>query len=76
MIFKRVVKVSYELELPAELAAVHPIFHVSLLKKCVGDPTFVLQLESVEVKDCFSYDNVPVEILDHPVRRMRNKEFA
>ena len=37
-IFKRVDKVAYELELPAELAAVHPVFHILLLKKCVGDP--------------------------------------
>ena len=36
-ILKRVDKVAYELELPAELAAVHPVCHISLLKKCVGD---------------------------------------
>ena len=36
-ILKRFVKVAYELELPAELAAVHPVFHISLLKKCMGD---------------------------------------
>ena len=32
-ILKRVSKVAYELELTAELAAVHPVFHISLLKK-------------------------------------------
>ena len=44
-ILKRVGKVAYELELPAELAAVHPVFHISLLKKCVGDPTSIVPLE-------------------------------
>ena len=50
---KRVGKVAYELKLPAELAAVHPVFHISLLKKCVGDPAFLVPIESVAVKDSF-----------------------
>ena len=41
-IMKKVGKVAYELELPVELAAAHPLFHISLLKKCVGDPASVL----------------------------------
>ncbi|WMV41087.1 hypothetical protein MTR67_034472 [Solanum verrucosum] len=64
-ISKRIGKVSYELELPVDLAAVHPIFHISLLKKCVGDPASVVPLESVAVKDSLSYEDVPVGILDH-----------
>ena len=75
-ILKRIGKVAYELELLAELAAVHPVFHISLLKKCVGDPAFVVPLESVAVKDSLSYEDVPVEILDRQVRRLRNKEFT
>ena len=67
---------AYELELPAELAAVHPVFHISLLKKCVGDPASVEPLESVVVKDSLSYKDVPVEILDRHVRMLRNKEVA
>ena len=54
-ILKRVGKVAYELELPAELAAVHPVFHISLLKKCVGDPASIVPLESVPMKDSQSY---------------------
>ena len=63
-ILKRVGKVAYKLELPAELAAVHPVFHISFSKKCVGDSASVVQLESVAVKDIISYEDVPVEILD------------
>ena len=49
---KRIVKVAYELELPADLAAaVHPVFHISLLKKCVGDPASIVPLETMTVKD-------------------------
>ena len=67
---------SYDLELPAELAAVHPVFHLSLLKKCVGNPASVVPLDSVVVKDSLSYEDVSVEILDRQVRRLRNKEVA
>ncbi|WMV46304.1 hypothetical protein MTR67_039689 [Solanum verrucosum] len=75
-ILKRVGKVDYELELPTELAAVHPAFHISLLKKFVGDPASIVLLESVALKDSLTYEEVPVEILDRQVRRLRNKEVA
>ncbi|TMW84360.1 hypothetical protein EJD97_025346 [Solanum chilense] len=73
---KRAGKVSYELELPEELAAVHPVFHISFLKKCGGDPASVVPPESVVVQDSLSYEDVPTEILDCQVRRLRNKEVA
>ncbi|WMV29191.1 hypothetical protein MTR67_022576 [Solanum verrucosum] len=75
-ILKMVGNVVYELELPAEIAAVHPVFHISLLKKCVGDPTSIVSLKSVAVKDSLTYEEVPIEILDRHVRRLRNKEVA
>ena len=67
-IMKRIGKVAYELELLAKLAAVHPVFHISLLKKCMGDPAFIVSLESVAVKYSLSYEDVLVEILDHRSR--------
>ena len=67
---------TYEIELPTELAAVHPVFQISLLKKCVGDPASVVPLDSVAVNNSLSYEDVLVEILDSQVRRLRNKEVA
>ena len=36
-VVKHIGSVSYELEIPIELAPVHPVFHVSMLKKFIGD---------------------------------------
>lgn len=65
----------YELELPAKLA-MHQVFHISLLKKCVGDPASIVPLESVAVKDNITYEEISVEILDLQVCRFRNKEVT
>ncbi|WMV33737.1 hypothetical protein MTR67_027122 [Solanum verrucosum] len=73
-ILKRVGNVGYELELLAELAMVHLIFHISLLKKCVCDLASIVPLENVAMKDSFTYGEVPVKILDCQVRRLRNTE--
>ena len=54
-ILQRVDKAAYELRLPSELALVHPIFHVSMLKKCIGDIESILPIEGLGVRDNLSY---------------------
>ena len=49
-ILQRVGKVSYELKLPSELSSVHPIFHVSMLKKYIGNPESILTTKGIGVK--------------------------
>ena len=66
-VLNRVRNVTYEIELPAELSAVHPIFHVSMLKKHIGNSIVVDPSESFDVQDSLSYDEIPVEILDYQV---------
>ncbi|WMV18945.1 hypothetical protein MTR67_012330 [Solanum verrucosum] len=75
-ILRRVGKVAYELGFPNELVSMHPVFYVSMLKKCVGDSTSIILLEGLEVKENFSYEEVPDEIIDRQVKRLRNKEVA
>ena len=50
-ILKMVGKIAYELKLPSELASVHSIFQVSMLKKCIGDPESILPIKGFGVKD-------------------------
>ncbi|WMV58124.1 hypothetical protein MTR67_051509 [Solanum verrucosum] len=75
-IAKRIGNVAYELELPQELAAVHLVFHISILKKCIGDPLLILPIESIRIKDSLSYEEIPVQILDRQVRRLGTKDVA
>lgn len=65
-----------KLNLLAELAIIQPVFHVSILKKCIVNPSLVVPVESIRVKDSLSCDDFLVEILDHQVQRLRNKKVA
>ncbi|WMV25912.1 hypothetical protein MTR67_019297 [Solanum verrucosum] len=75
-ISKRVGKVAYELELPQELAAVHSVFHVSMLNKCMGDPSLIIPIEYIGINDSLSYKEIPIQNLDRQVRKLRTKEVA
>ncbi|WMV38472.1 hypothetical protein MTR67_031857 [Solanum verrucosum] len=75
-ISKRIDNVAYELELPLELTTVHSVFHVSMLKKCMDDPSLIIPTESIEIKDSLSYEEIPVQILDRQVHKLRTKEVT
>lgn len=75
-ILRRIGQVAYELELPSELEFVNPVFHVSMLRKCIGDPSRVVPIKDVQVTEDLSYEEVPVEILDRQVRKLRTKDVA
>ena len=51
---------AYELELPQELAMVHPVFHISMSKKCLGDPPLIVLTKNIGIKDSLSNKEIPV----------------
>ncbi|WMV19143.1 hypothetical protein MTR67_012528 [Solanum verrucosum] len=75
-ISKRIGNVAYELELSQELATVHPVFHISMLKKCMGNPSLIIPTEDIGIEDRLSYEDIHVQILDRQVRKLRTKEVA
>ncbi|XP_070013688.1 uncharacterized protein [Nicotiana sylvestris] len=75
-IIQRIGRVAYELDLPSKLEAVHPVFHVSMLQKCIGDPSRITPIEDIHIAEDLSYAEVPVAILDRQVRKLRTKEVA
>ena len=64
-ILKRIDKVAYELALLPTLVGVHNVFHVSMLRKYIPDPSHVLNYEPLKIVDNMTYEEVPIQILDH-----------
>ncbi|WMV50498.1 hypothetical protein MTR67_043883 [Solanum verrucosum] len=63
-ISKRISNIAYKLELPPELAAVHPVFPISILKNSMGDPSLIIPTKDIGIMDNLSYEEIPFEILD------------
>ena len=51
-------KFAYMLKLPIELASVHLLFHVSMFKKCIGDPLSNLPIEGLRVNENLTYEEI------------------
>ncbi|CAN6721100.1 unnamed protein product [Malus baccata var. baccata] len=64
------------LELPPELSKVHNVFHVSMLRHYVSDPSHVIPLQPLEINPDLTYDEEPVTILDWKDKVLRNKTVS
>ncbi|XP_062155192.1 uncharacterized protein LOC133863249 [Alnus glutinosa] len=64
--------VAYRAELPSNLASVHDVFHVSMLRKYVH-PLHVIDFEPLQVQADLKYEEKPVQILDRKVQQLRTK---
>ena len=63
-ILKRVGKLAYELALPPALSGVHNVFHVSMLRKYISNPSHILSYETLDLSPNLTYQQQPVKILD------------
>ena len=52
-VLRRVGKVSYELDLPNDLATIYPVFHVSILSKFISDENTIVPLRDVIIEETF-----------------------
>ncbi|EOY04000.1 Uncharacterized protein TCM_019247 [Theobroma cacao] len=74
-IIERIGPVAYRLELPPELDRIHNVFHVSMLKKYVPDPSHILETPPIELHEYLKFEVQPVRILDRKDRVLRNKSI-
>ncbi|XP_057511924.1 uncharacterized protein LOC130794016 [Actinidia eriantha] len=72
-IIRRIGSTAYQVVLPPELAQLHNVFHVSMLKKYIPDPSHILTGQSIDLKEDLSYVEEPIQILDRKDQVLRTK---
>ena len=75
-ILERIGPVAYRLELSPELSWIHNVFHVSMLKKYILDPSHILKAPPIELEKDLSFEVQPVAIVDQEMKQLRNKVIS
>jgi hypothetical protein len=65
--------VAYRLKLPETLSALHNVFHVSQLKKCLRVPDRTVEVIDVALEPDLTYSEHPIRVLDQKDRITRRK---
>ena len=55
---------AYKVVLPPSLSKIHNVFHISNLRKYVFDPSHIVELESIQISEDLTYEEVPIQIVD------------
>jgi hypothetical protein len=53
--------------------AIHDIFHVSQLRKCVKIPTEIINSQAIEIESDLTYTEHPIRVLDTKERSTRRE---
>jgi hypothetical protein len=72
-ILERCGQVEYRLRLPESLFAVHNVFHVSELKKCLRIPDQIMNVADVNLEPDLTYSEHPIQVLDQKDRITRKR---
>ena len=72
-ILERIGPVAYRLELPSELSQIHNVFHVSMLKKYILDPSHIIETPPIELEEDLTFEVQPVAIIDQKMKQLRSK---
>ena len=72
---ERIGPAAYLSALPLELAKLHDVFHVSMLRRYILDGLHILPVQKVQVHKDYSYDEEPKAILAQEVKQLWNKQL-
>ncbi|GKD70735.1 hypothetical protein Tco_1324825, partial [Tanacetum coccineum] len=75
-ILEQIGPVAYKLELPEELSNVHNTFHISNLKKCLSDKSFVIPMKELRLDDDkLNFVEELVKIMDREVKQLKQSRI-
>ncbi|XP_028092736.1 uncharacterized protein LOC114292917 [Camellia sinensis] len=69
-ILEKVGLVAYRVALPPNMSQVHNVFHVSMLRGYLPDPSHVIDYHQIELDDKLIYEEKPIRILDRRVKHL------
>ncbi|KAL0282370.1 UNVERIFIED_CONTAM: hypothetical protein Sradi_7263100 [Sesamum radiatum] len=75
-VLERIGEVAYRLTLPPSLSRIHDVFHVSLLRRYLSDPSHVLEVEPFVIKEDLRYEEIPLRIVDRKEQQLRTRSVA
>ena len=64
---------AYKVKLPEHLSAIHNVFHVSQLKKCLQVPNKVVEASDVNLEPDLTYSEHHVKVVDQQERVTHRK---
>ncbi|GJU02513.1 hypothetical protein Tco_1112851 [Tanacetum coccineum] len=74
-ILERIGLVAYRLRLPEELNSVHDTFHVSNLKKLLGNANLHVPLNEIKIDKTLRFVDEPVEIMDREIKSLKRSRI-
>jgi hypothetical protein len=66
---------AYRLLLPDSMVGVHPVLHVSMLRKFLRDPDHQIEMEPIVVQQDLTLECRPVRILEFSERVLRKRSI-
>ncbi|GKF45031.1 hypothetical protein Tco_0131583 [Tanacetum coccineum] len=74
-ILERTGLVAYRLRLPEELIGAHDTFHVSNLKKCLGNANLHVPLNEIKIDKTLPFVDEPVEIMGREIKSLKRSRI-
>ncbi|XP_028054206.1 uncharacterized protein LOC114258454 [Camellia sinensis] len=72
-ILQKIGEVAYKLTLPPQLAGVHDVFHVSMLRKYIIHPSHIMNWEEIQLNEDVTFEEELVVIMDRQEKNLRGK---